>query len=453
MDSKFNKGICIAHPSFVQTCITTHIVGDIILTLGPEISSKLLVRGQKAIRWGKNAKYSHAVLCLGNGVFVESTTSKPVLAFYYKDNDRSLAKAVDWIILRNKSVESNAELQIKLLERTMYQLGKKYNYNLTSTINILSKAKKGSSINNHKVFCSEFISAVYSCVKNEINCSLFDKNDGRITPVDLQNLSKGLCPNWYSIDPSEYVKESNNKNQPMKSTHQIMEEYAKLNVNLINQGIPFSAIKAMSSIRDLYNITNKAFKNEDIDTLKAIADVFKIDLPSESSQITSLTSVLSGKYSVVDNLKSIEKRAPHFAAEILKQQIIKGTNESFVKSEDMIEQIIADLNKSIDSLQNSMLVFSKLAKPIIQNDLFKIYSLLKSVVNLGFLIGMNESNEVLESNLSTLKTLLARYPSNNEIKHAVEIQKWIITYKPLFNVMKKAYNTCNNNEILNPTSG
>jgi len=141
--------------------------GDIILTKSTEKFSNANVFMQRLVT-GTKSSYTHALLCIVPGSFVEATIGSELKAFHYKDMERKSLDSVDWMVIRYKPLfENKFDYAEELSKSIGFHLGKGY-----SLINQETKS-----------FCSSFIAMVY----NDLFPNLF-KNPNTTLPVTLENL-------------------------------------------------------------------------------------------------------------------------------------------------------------------------------------------------------------------------------------------------------------------------
>lgn len=169
-----------------------HTPGDIILTRSTGKLPTTNKITQSAIMF-KTSTYTHALLCLGSGQFIEATLGQPLLAFDYNAN-RSSLDSEEWKVLRYKRLSS--EDHLKLFGAVATHIGK--NYSLVDKLD--------------STFCSCFIAMVF----NSLFPVLF-KNPKTVFPVSLEYLPE---TDWEDVT------------KKYKS-----EQLYTLDDDLINQGI------------------------------------------------------------------------------------------------------------------------------------------------------------------------------------------------------------------------
>jgi len=169
------------------------MIGDIILVSSKHHSLSRLQKikpfvnyfGQKVgtLTFFKNYIYTHAILVLSKGLYIESTGEKGVVAFSVDEliNRFKYEYNKDFIVMRNTKINT-VRLQIKLFERAEYYYEQKYN-----CFFILPFKRKGYS------YCSELISNIY----NDINLK-FKKPLYATWPIHLLKEFK-KNKNWKNI--------------------------------------------------------------------------------------------------------------------------------------------------------------------------------------------------------------------------------------------------------------
>ncbi|TPF14218.1 hypothetical protein [Priestia megaterium] len=152
-----------------------HQYGDIILTKSTGKLSAINT-GVQSIVTNNKATYTHALLCLNRGTFVEATMGSELLAFHYTNKDRTSLDSEEWKVIRYKHMK--LEHHELLTQSVYFHLGKKY------------------SLKNQdaKSFCSSFIAMVY----NSLFEGLF-KYPNSTLPVHLEQLPFKDAANWEDV--------------------------------------------------------------------------------------------------------------------------------------------------------------------------------------------------------------------------------------------------------------
>jgi hypothetical protein len=141
-----------------------HQSGDIILTKSTGKISTINIVAQSTVSLIR-ADYTHALLCLGSGRFVEATFGEKLFSFHYLDESRISLNSEEWKVIRNKDFSSIDNEDF--FKTVSIHLGKNY---------LLKDIES-------KTFCSAFIALVY----NDLFTGIFEK-PAKVLPVDLQNL-------------------------------------------------------------------------------------------------------------------------------------------------------------------------------------------------------------------------------------------------------------------------
>lgn len=186
--------------------IDNHCTGDIILTRGRSYISRLNMVGQTFIS-GEPTEFSHVLICASRGVYAEATNKMEVEMFSSSHSNKDVLDCEDWIVIRNKIVEKNTQLQNEICSLIKYQIGKKYNredLGLLTLQRIFNKESNISNdINKNRAYCSEFVANIYREINKYLNCSLFNKSTSEILPVYISKLIEKdnilFDKNWYEV--------------------------------------------------------------------------------------------------------------------------------------------------------------------------------------------------------------------------------------------------------------
>lgn len=177
-------------------CIENQKVGDIILVSNKAISSHIQRVGQTVFSL-KKSNYSHAILALEKGIYIEAMKGKHIknnidiicidelqkrFQTEYKDN---------WKIVRLKKI--NSSIQEKIVQEAQYFYGQLYNSNP------LNKRVFGKHYTNAS-FCSELVQRIYE----KSNIQIGKKNQD-IWPLDLDLLTKKSKGKWHDVT-SQYKR-------------------------------------------------------------------------------------------------------------------------------------------------------------------------------------------------------------------------------------------------------
>ncbi len=133
-------------------------VGDILLVRTHK--SKLNTVSQRLFTSGSKSGFSHAILCLQSGTYVESN-------YFGNDNDNNGVRLFcadhlfhrleneysSWKVVRHKAIDSEKMMEIS--NRADYYYGQGYNRNF------ITKLSKGDYFADRS-YCSEFIARVYA---------------------------------------------------------------------------------------------------------------------------------------------------------------------------------------------------------------------------------------------------------------------------------------------------
>ena len=207
-----------------ESNINEHQCGDIILTKSTGISSKGNIVVQSAMTVNK-AEYTHALLCLGTGRFVEATIGEKLLSFHYKDEKRTSLDSEKWKVLRYTPF--NLCYAEALYKSVSVHLGKDY----------YLRNKES------KTFCSAFIALVY----NDLFKDLFKKPHKKL-PVNLQNLEK-QNDNWEDVTV-EY--KSDLIGTPFLTDDEIIDTTNFFNYTYFHSADTVSALEIVDDIEKSY---------------------------------------------------------------------------------------------------------------------------------------------------------------------------------------------------------
>lgn len=101
-----------------------HLTGDIILVEGTSKNSNW-VRFLQRVKKGHNSKVSHALICIEPGVFAEATSKYTVEPFLFFESRDSISE-LNWVVIRNKTLENNKDLRHEFKRHLEYHYGKPY---------------------------------------------------------------------------------------------------------------------------------------------------------------------------------------------------------------------------------------------------------------------------------------------------------------------------------------
>lgn len=178
-----------------EFCIESQEIGDIILVSNKAISSHVQRLGQATSF--KYPRYSHAILALENGIYIEAMKNKSnknnitILCIDELKKRFQNEYKNNWKIIRLKKI--NANIQQKINHSASFFYGQKYNSNP------LSKRIKRKH-NSDSSFCSELVQRVYKEAGIKIG-----KENQDIWPVHLDLLTKKFKHKWEDVT-SQYNK-------------------------------------------------------------------------------------------------------------------------------------------------------------------------------------------------------------------------------------------------------
>jgi hypothetical protein len=173
-----------------EFCIESQEIGDIILISNQATTSKVQ-RGLQSIGSFKYSKFSHAILALEKGIYIEAMKDKKtknnITIFCIDELKKRLKKEYkdNWKIVRFKNI--NSDIQKEILQSADYFYGQKYNSN--------PFYKKVNNKHNIKSsFCSELVQRIYD--KSNIKIGRIYQD---IWPVHLDLLTKKSKDKWEDV--------------------------------------------------------------------------------------------------------------------------------------------------------------------------------------------------------------------------------------------------------------
>lgn len=173
-----------------EFCIELQEIGDIILISNKAISSNIQ-RGLQCVGSFKASKFSHAILALEKGVYIEamkdSNTKNNISIFCIDELKKRLKKEYksNWKIVRYKNI--NSDIQKQIIQSANYFYGQEYNSNpLYKRFNHKHNVKSS--------FCSELVQRIYE--KSNIQIG---KHNQDIWPVHLDLLTKKSKDKWEDV--------------------------------------------------------------------------------------------------------------------------------------------------------------------------------------------------------------------------------------------------------------
>lgn len=172
----------------------------------------------------KKPTYTHALLCLNAGHYIEATFGAPLLSFDYTDRSRTSLDSEEWKALRYKPFSS--EHNEKLFAAVMTHVGKTYNL-----VN-----------QSDATFCSCFIAMAYNAVFPDLFA-----DPQRVLPVTLEHLPR---TDWEDVT-DKYQTESR---------FRVNDDWIKLGVDNVN--LPYyhsvQTVQTLETLDDLVQaITGK----------------------------------------------------------------------------------------------------------------------------------------------------------------------------------------------------
>jgi len=218
-------------------------VGDILFVESKDkagIFNSFAQRMLTKLNLKEKFKYTHVILSLGKGLFIESNMDNGVsiltcldlsekINIYYIDNYK---------IFRNKIVSKNKEMKRKIFMSAEYYYGQKYNL-----LFVVSQTKR-----NGHAYCSQL---VYNIYKDAINLELKSKsflND--VFPIHIWNILNANNE-WYEVTSDLFVV-LNNIKEYKKKYH--LDFTKNQTFEIINKEIFIEDLNELENIFSLYNI-------------------------------------------------------------------------------------------------------------------------------------------------------------------------------------------------------
>lgn len=371
-----------------EFCIESQEIGDIILVSNKVISSHFQRYGQ-TIYSRKYSRYSHAILALEKGIYIEAmkdnSTKNNVTIFCIDELKERLQKEYkdNWKIVRFKNI--NKDIQEKINHSAAYFYGQKYNSNPFYKKRYLKHNKNSS-------FCSELIQRIYE--KSDIKIGKINQD---IWPVHLDLLTKESKDKWEDITT----------------------QYNKKCTSLYNESFYVDLCKKSKSIRKYIFYANQEIAN--------------------TIELTNLAK--SFIETVINNLDNIEKYDKKSYDQLVKEYASKPTfyNQFIMPIESEYENIEYNKNNTLDLGTNSY-VYENMSYDNFNINFNKYNELLLSMINLcNQIINFIEIyfNNLLNDKANTeftkqLNKLLNSYPLYEE-KDLLESEKSIISLKDKYN--------------------
>lgn len=408
-----------------EFCIEEQEIGDIILILNKAYLSSAQIILQ-SIGSLKIAKYSHAILALSKGIYIEAMRNSnengnyDIDIFCINELKKRLKNEYrnNWKVIRYKNI--NSELQEQIFNAANYFYGQKYNSNPLGKI-FQHRYKIDSS------YCSELVQRIYEKAGITLNHCNRD-----FWPVHLDLLTIRYKDRWEDIT-SQYNKKCSNHHQDdfyddLCNNHKILQKYLYLN-NKKN----LQVVDNINTAKKIMNCITNNLENIPQSELDQLLKSY----PVSRTFHTQFIAPIINKYSIIDyNNESCNFEFPDKTSYLLEN--IQSVN------------LITDL---------------KIYKENIKNELqlsFNCISSLTNYVNI-LLVGMENKElkkqltvlvessptyseeELLEAKESML-SLKNKY-NDDEINQYYEIIKNLINTYRVINIFVKSGILSSDNEI------
>src|SRR6185312_10667966 len=130
-----------------------HDTGDILFTAEASLKSRGLRAGQAALRreqclsLGRYPRFSHVLLCVTPGLYIESTSKEAVHAVRAEEYERK--ERSDFLVMRSRALSENTELNAKIKQRSVFHHDRPYNF-------------RPVSASQDALRCSELVATIYA---------------------------------------------------------------------------------------------------------------------------------------------------------------------------------------------------------------------------------------------------------------------------------------------------
>ena len=260
------------------------------------IKGQYLFSKNKSFNKYRNFHFTHVILSLGKGLFIESIPDTGVWIFQLQKliDDFEKVYSVDFKVFRNKTLTE--EQREKIFKRAEYYLFEKYNNNFINDKN----KKKGKS------YCSELIKNIYE----EIGIKL--SNSYRAFPIELYDFILA-DDNWNEDALDNYKFKINTKNSSDISFSNFYFELFSINMlmntfirgtNIITNNFKYLPESAYSIIHS--NQNNSALNIDEFD-ISCLAKENKDNENIKQSDIFSLLKLLICDIKEIDNDSYLEE--------------------------------------------------------------------------------------------------------------------------------------------------
>ncbi len=217
---------------FGDTSCANHKVGDIVLTKSKK--GYFLTGGQKIL--GRlDAKYSHVLICITNGIFVEATMGEKVNVFYYKDESNSLNDCTKWVVMRHPALEENTDMAMRaIIDSLVYQHQKPYGIDI-----------KTKGLNAERVICSNLVLLICKEINKILGKEIFEFDGDNAFPADFQKLKGYIAVNHDDMLNESFNSEfsSEDRLEMVASIKNLISERVETSNNRFNEVIENPSVK------------------------------------------------------------------------------------------------------------------------------------------------------------------------------------------------------------------
>lgn len=411
-------------------CIESQEIGDIILISNKACLSKVQ-RCLQTLGSLKISKYSHAILALSQGIYIEAM----------KDNNKNDKYDIDifcinelkkrfesdyynnWKVIRYKKIDST--IQNKIFENANYFYGQKYNSNPISKV-FKHKYKIDSS------YCSELVQRIY-----EKAGIILDYCERDFWPVHLERLTKRHKDDWEDVT-SLYDKKCSNFYDEifyndLCNDHRKLKNYIFLNykkhleicenindmkkfINSVTTNMENFPQNELEELSKSYSIT-PTFHNQFIKPIINEYSIIEYNNKSKNDKFPENTSYLLENIEHVDldtNLKLYNQNLIDICkisnenilslTTYLNQLLIGMENIELKKQLNILIETIPTYSED-ELLETSKFIFS-LKNKYNDNRMNQYYKIIKTLINYNRLINLYIDSGILSTNNKIDKNIL-----------------------------------------------
>lgn len=394
-------------------CIESQEIGDIILISNKACLSKIQ-RCLQTLGSLKISKYSHAILALSQGIYIEAM----------KDNNKNDKYDIDifcinelkkrfesdyydnWKVIRYKKIDST--IQNKIFENANYFYGQKYNSNPIGKV-FKHKYKINSS------YCSELVQRIY-----EKAGIILDYCERDFWPVHLERLTKRHKDDWEDVT-SLYDKKCSNFHDD-NFYNDLCNDHRKLkNYIFLNYKKHLEICENINDMKKFMNSVTTNMENFPQNELEELSKSYSI-APTFHNQFIK---PIINEYSIIEyNNKSKNDKFPENTSYLLENIKHVDLNKDLKIYDEYIEKELKSSFSCISTLTDYINLL------IINNsENYNLKEQLNILINTFPIYSEDELSEALASILSFKN----KY-NNYEINQYYKMIKTLINYYRLINL-------------------